>query len=86
MPCCQLTTKPSLVDPGLRNFTSKNVFAVRLLPEKVAVKELPALTVLAEIVSPIALGGFADGVNMAATSAARKFGHGGGPGPKYVRQ
>src|SRR5262245_22190986 len=67
VPCCQLTTKPSVVDPGLRNRTSKNVFAVRLVPENVAVNELPALTVLAESVKPVAPGGLAGGVSIAVT-------------------
>ena len=84
VPCCQFTTKPSVVDPGVRKRTSKNVFAVKLLPENVAVNELPTLTVLADKVKPVALGGFAGGVSSVVTSLFAKFGQEVGPGPKYV--
>src|SRR5438093_1508662 len=83
-PCCQLTTTPSVGDPGLRNRTSKYVFKLRLLPENVAVNVPPAFTVLPENVKPMALGGFAGGVSIAVTSPTGKFGQGAGPGPKYV--
>jgi hypothetical protein len=52
----------------------------------VAGNELPTLTVLAANVRPVALAGFAGGVNIVVTSPAGKFGQGAGPGPEYVIQ
>jgi hypothetical protein len=80
VPRCQFSAISSVVDPGIRNITSKYVFGLRLLPENAAVYEPLTLTTFRTKDIPVALGAFA-GVSIVATSPAGKLGQGLGAGP-----